>query len=114
MNIIDNLLSRVLKDWETELQNNEWFFSDIRDSIISNTTEEEAFRSIPQLLEILMHCNDTYLTDELLVILMTLVRKSATTECPEGLKDAMKKIEAKSDLYGRSILSEIKNHYMLD
>lgn len=107
-----NIFTKKLNNWKTEIQKDEWFFSNFRDSLINNITNEEAFFDISQLCEIINQNDDTYFISELLETLLVLARKSNTTELPNGLKNTLIKLDCDHSL--KNIINDIKEFYRLD
>ncbi len=106
-----NIFTSKLNNWRTEIQKDEWFFSNFRESLINKITDKEAFLSISQLCEIINQSEDSYFISELLEILLALARKSNTTELPDGLSNTLIKLEFNSSL--QNIISNIKEFYRL-
>lgn len=107
-----NIFTNKLNNWKTELQKDEWFFSNFRENFINKITDEEAFLAISQLCEIINQGDDSYFISELLEILLALARKSNTTELPNGLANTLIKLEFDSNL--QNIISNIKEFYRLN
>lgn len=106
-----NIFTEKLNNWKNEIQKDEWFFSNFRDSLIASVTEEEAFFDISQLCEIIKLNDDTYFISELLEILLALARKSNTTELPNGLKSTLIKLDFDPSL--ETNIKNIKDFYRL-
>ncbi|WP_318663310.1 hypothetical protein [Treponema sp.] len=106
-----NIFTNKLINWKIEIQKDEWFFSNFRDSLIDNITDGEAFFYISQLCEIINQNDDSYFINELLEILLALARKSNTTEIPNGLKNTLIKLDFDPSLVNS--INNIKDFYRL-
>src|SRR5262245_55334113 len=67
-------------DWREKLQVDEWLFQSLREEILTALTPSEAFENIGDMAESVMRQSDPTLCFESGLLLLELVRKSATTQ----------------------------------
>lgn len=109
------LYNEQKKYYEKKLVNDEWCFEKFRESVLSNTDEADCFFNIETVISIILNEKDVFLVDELIVLLSDLIRKSRTTEIPNGLKDNLEALDNKfkTNDYQKKIWEEIKYNYYI-
>jgi hypothetical protein len=109
---MDNLLWNIYANWESELDKNEWYFSDYFDALAASLSSSDAFDAIPAVLDVLLHVKETYLVNETLDFLLILYNKADTTELhPVLLAKCYEincKLEQLGDSYSKSTWVELK------
>lgn len=78
----------LASDWQSALERDEWFFSRLEDDIAARLSSSEAFAAIDELTELLLQQRELALQYYCGVFLLTLARRSDTTELPGGLRGA--------------------------
>jgi hypothetical protein len=72
-------------DWYAKLQANEWYFSDLRSSLVGSLTSSTAFENIDAVSDLLLRLSDHYLRAEAGTLFLDIVFRAATTEMPPKL-----------------------------
>ena len=113
----------LFSDWKKKLQFNEWYFVRLENDFLTNLPSEDAFRSIPDLVDIILEQppfqneDDQFMYAELLSILVDLVQKSATTEIPQRLVESLEPISVRAqslDINQRKPIKDIRDWYRLE
>ena len=76
----DNRLLEIYVGWEDKLNKDEWYFSNSFDSITKGITSQEAYKCIPNIIEVLLSLEDDYLIWETLYFLIEIYSIADTTE----------------------------------
>ncbi|WP_077304564.1 hypothetical protein [Terribacillus halophilus] len=107
-----NRLWKAYENWETELDKNEWYFSECFDALAAKLSPSEAFDSIPDILDVLLHVKETYLLNETLEFLLIIYNTANTTELHPALLATCREINCKleqlGDSYSKSTWVELK------
>lgn len=74
----DEALTQVYLDWQEKLDSNEWYFSDVFDSIVKDMDSEQAFSYIPNVVRRLLQLDDEFLIWETLYFLLQVNRIANT------------------------------------
>ena len=74
------------KNWEAKLQEDEWYFSTLREKITSHLQPNEAFVLISEAVDLVFEQSDEFLCGESFQLLLDLVRVSDTTELSPHLE----------------------------
>lgn len=83
----------LVSDWQSALQRDEWFFSNLVDQIVARLSPSEAFVAIDEVVEIILQQRDPMLIYYCGTFLIRLARLSDTTELPRGLRSAWDTVE---------------------
>ncbi|UTC43447.1 hypothetical protein [Treponema sp. OMZ 857] len=112
---INEVLKNLQLNWQTELQKDEWFFAKARDKIDTAFTAEDAFSAIMEVVFFIQSETNPYLCTECVELLYSLIRKSDTTEIPQGFLQNLHVLKEKlaKDTYSLNILQEIEAHYRI-
>ena len=104
------------KQWSTELEKDEWYFSSFRDNLISSLEIEDYNECIDDLIIILKSEKDDYLFSEQLETLYQLLRKLNTTKPPLSLLNNIKFFEEKCDNseYLKDLFINLKQMFLID
>lgn len=100
--------------WEDKLKYDEWYFCNLRDSLITGISSEDAFHEIGGVVELALKTDDEFLYTECFELLIALARKSNTTEAPESITKEWESLREKVNNFGeyqRSKYSELSNWY---
>jgi hypothetical protein len=73
------------KNWEAKLQEDEWYFHNLREQITSHLRPEEAFTLISEAVDLVLQQSDEFLCSESFQLLLDLVRVTDTTELNPNL-----------------------------
>jgi hypothetical protein len=106
--------NEYIKDWETKINSDEWYLYRFREEIINNSSPEEAFLLIPEVIELMLEEKDKFLCSEMLEFLIALARQSNTTEIPSVLEAKWTVIEnwiINFDKYQQNRFKELKRWY---
>ena len=106
MNVASRVIDAITQWGKTEVKD-EWFFSNFRDSLLSSVDSEGAFLGIDEIVSILLAENDSDILIEIIEILITLARKSETTEMPPILDENWGTIIRKVTSLGDYAISRI-------
>jgi hypothetical protein len=71
---------KAAKNWEAELQEDEWYFANLREEVISELQPNEAFILISEAVDLILGQSDELLCRECFQLLLDLVRIANTTE----------------------------------
>lgn len=71
--------------WQERLNANEWFFSDLRESLLKNKTDKDVFTEIDEVVDLIVEQKDKTLVYESFLLLVEMYRKVDTTERTENL-----------------------------
>jgi hypothetical protein len=83
---IQPFLEALSSNWKQALSQDEWFFAGIIEDVTSQMSASDAFDSIDALVEILAHQNDPTTSYYCGAFLVSLARRSDTSELPVGLR----------------------------
>ena len=111
----EDYIYQLKTNWKEKLSENEWFFSDFRENLISKLSQNDAFNAIPVLINFLLKENEVDLFSEEMELLNSLVRKANTTEVPENLIENLDKLNilTEKDSYMNRIWNDIKDYYYI-
>lgn len=96
--------------WMTKLQEDEWYFTRLRENLVDNIFEFEIEDCINYLCKIIMEEKNEYLLGEYLETLYVLCRKYNSTKIPLSLAEIFSffdKMPNKSE-YTRKVIEDIK------
>ena len=112
---INEFLQNLQLNWQKGLQKDEWFFAKARDKIDTAFTAEDAFSAIMEVVFFIQSETNPYLCTECVELLYSLIRKSDTTEIPQGFLQNLHVLKEKlaKDTYSLNILQEIEAHYRI-
>ncbi len=82
--MIDNFNSRII-NWQSKLQEDEWFFAKLIEDLTSNLQSYEAFDLIPEAVDLILQQSDRFLCLEGLELLLELSHIADTTEIHPSL-----------------------------
>ena len=85
--MIDKALAQVYLDWQEKLDNNEWYFSNVFDSIVKDMDPEQAFAYIPNVVQMLLQLDDELLIWETMYFLLQVYEIANTTETHPELSE---------------------------
>lgn len=68
------------KNWEAKLQEDEWYFSNLREKITSHLRPDEAFVLTSEAVDLVLKQSDDFLCLESFILLLELVGVADTTE----------------------------------
>lgn len=106
---------RVFDDWETELDKNEWYFTDCYEELTKGLSSSDAFAAIPDIIDVLLTIKETYLLNETLDFLRIVYNVADTTEIHpillEQWENITRHIQWFDDSYSNSVWKELQ--YML-
>lgn len=75
----------AIDSWKQSDKMDEWYFSNLRDDLLSKFDCGSAFNGINELIPFLLDEADDFLYLEIIEIIISLARKSETTEVPSKL-----------------------------
>ncbi len=86
MSLIDEFQSHV-PNWETKIQQDEWYFVTLRERLTADLQPHEAFDAISEAVDLTLQQTDEFLCLECFELLLALVSAADTTEVPPKLRD---------------------------
>jgi len=87
----------ALIDWKQNLQNDEWYFTRLRENIENSLTPEQAYHQISDILDLALEQKDKSIVIEVIWLAQSLIRKADTTEIPEGLPKQLEKLNEQAN-----------------
>ncbi|MEC0303097.1 ABC transporter [Terribacillus saccharophilus] len=75
-----NELLRIFANWEIELKENEWYFSDCYEELTKELSSSDAFAAILDVIDVLLLIKEAYLLNETLEFLGIIYNIADTTE----------------------------------
>jgi hypothetical protein len=115
MDFYKNLIS-FLENAKVEYQNDEWYFSKFDENTTNSMTSFESFDAIDCVVTILVKEEYSEYFTEIFQILLSLIRKSETTEIPTLLVKYWEKIKQMCLLrehYNKNKFEELKTWYKI-
>lgn len=109
------LIDGVCVNWQIALQENEWYFTDFREKLITNISDSDIEQCINYLSKIIVREENEYLLSEYLETLYVLCKKYNSTKIPIELEKNMSflnKISEKSE-YLKTLVKEIKIMFLI-
>lgn len=103
-----------IKDWQTKLNEDEWFFARLHEHLTKGLNPEDAFNHIPDVVDLVMEKSDQYLCLESFELLITLARISNTAEVHPKLEnnwDKLIKHVSSFGVYHRTRTIELSRWY---
>ncbi|WP_027156856.1 hypothetical protein [Methylobacter luteus] len=97
--VTDDFVSE-LNDWDGKLSDDEWYFCKLRERLVNSLNQEEAFNQIPSIVEVILKNSDEFVCMEGFELLLSIVRKSETTEAPPKLKEQWEILKAHMNQFG--------------
>lgn len=91
---------KALEGWEDKFEKDEWYFCNMREEIVSHLSSEKAFYEIDQVVEVIVRNQDDFVCMECFELLLSLVRKSETTEMPTILKEKWEALRNHMSAFG--------------
>jgi hypothetical protein len=82
MSRISEFTEAIRSDFQSHLQEDEWYFSRIEERICNELTPEEAFRAIDEVVAILISSSEDTVEWRCATFMLSLALKSNTTELP--------------------------------
>jgi hypothetical protein len=108
----------AINNWQQEILEDEWYFSNLRQILDKNISDgRESYQSIEPVFDILINETNSFLRAELLEIILLLVRKSQTTEQPRRLTKLVNKLRSQSIEMGEDLeqqIASIARHYRIE
>ena len=93
LGLIQPFREALASDWQASLQRDEWFFSRLEEEISTRLTPSEAFVAIDEVAMLIQQQGEPLLQWRCGCFLLTLARRSDTTEVPPGLRSAWESVE---------------------
>ncbi len=111
----ENMLQNLKNQYDNNLNLDEWFFSNFRDTFLREINQNELFPAINYITKNIISENDDTYVIELLNLLLDLVRKANTTEIPEEIKNNLLSLDMKfsKSQYQNNMWNEIKHFYLI-
>ncbi len=109
-------LLQAISQWSLDPIPDECLFVKFRENVIEVMTSSEAFNAINETIEILLDEQDQDNSIEILETLLSLARKSETTEIPSFLKANKDSLQNKFSLYSdyaQRKLQELFRYYRI-
>src|SRR5574344_2170053 len=101
------LVKSAIDSWKQSDKSDEWYFSNLRDDILSKCDCESAFSGINELMPLLLNEPDDFLYSEIIEIIISLARKSQTTEIPSELSRNFRTIKERLKSQGDNAMSKL-------
>jgi hypothetical protein len=76
----------LLSDWQNALERDEWFFSRLEEDIVTRLSPSEAFAALDEVATLLLQQVEPILKYYCGTFLLSLARRSDTTEMPTKLR----------------------------
>ena len=86
MNLIEPFRQAIEDDWQSALTSDEWFFARRREDLAGRLSPNEAFDAIGEATKLLQQQTEPLLRYECGAFLLSLARRSDTTEMPSQLR----------------------------
>lgn len=106
-----------LENWESRLQDDEWYFVKLREAVTSDLKFNEAFGLISDTVELVLKQENEFLCFESFKLLLDLSRISDTTEMPSNLRvrwdDLCNHVMQFGDYHTKQV-NELKRWYRKD
>lgn len=115
MRFIDTL-KLTIKNWMNDKNNDEWLFYKFIETEIASLDTSDAFSNINKIIPFLLDKENADVCLELFDVLISLVRKSDTTEIPEGLQrnwGNIKRLSQENGDYAKYQLAELAKYYRI-
>lgn len=109
-------LSQTIDAWNRETIQDEWVFEKLRIAYVRSMTSEQAFESIGPTIDVLLRQPDESTAVEILQTIISLARRSDTTEAPSGFLANRDELTLKMSQYGeyaQSKFQELLTHYRI-
>lgn len=116
MSSADTLLKFLdrLRDWKQLSAVDEWFFSNARDDLVTELSPAEAFDAINELVQHVLNEPNDDVRLELVAVLVSLARRSDTTQIPQKLNsswdEVRRRVEATGE-YGHRQIESLRAWY---
>jgi hypothetical protein len=108
-----------LAGWHQKLENDEWYFCNLREEIVSALSPENSFKSIKATLEFATNHDEEFIVIEAIELALHLINKSGTTEMPTEIEKVISNLQnhlfaiSRDSGYAQSRLSEVKKWYRI-
>ena len=104
------------KEWREKIQENEWYFSDIRQLILKEINISEIFDVIDVVVNSILSEQDLFFISELLELLICLIRELNTSQVPEGIDKNFLYLDEifQKELYLNEKWKELKRLFYLE
>ena len=96
------IFAHALPEAMASLVNDEWVLTTTRKKMVSETTADEAFSNVVGILKLALIQSDQYAFASCCWLARDLAERSATTQIPEGLEDALEALVVVARLNGTS------------
>lgn len=109
-------LKLAIEGWSKDPIEDEWLFDNFREQHVSVLEPEEAFNAINQTVDILTSITDESTAIEVLQTIISLARRSKTTEIPSGLQANLEAISSQFlayDAYAKNKVKELFSYYRI-
>ncbi|WP_058306352.1 hypothetical protein [Gracilibacillus massiliensis] len=90
---MEAIIIKIFEDWEKKLESDEWYFQNAYERITDKLTSEEAYNTIPDIVNVLLRMENSFLISETIEILLGIYNISNTTEIHPYFKENKLKIE---------------------
>ncbi len=117
--MVPEKFTKSIIGWQKKLENNEWFFCHLSEEILNGLSPDTAFIEIEKTLELALNQNDEFLFIEVIELTLSLIRKSGTTELPNGIQTKIKELQnitnnfGETREYANNKISEIQTWYRI-
>lgn len=101
-------LKLAIEGWSKDPIDDEWLFEKFREQHVSALKPEEAFHAISQSVDVLISITDESTATEVLQTIISLARRSGTTEIPSGLQANQEVISSQFLVYGSYAKDKVK------
>lgn len=110
------LFHQVKKEWREKIQENEWYFSNVRDLLLKEIDVNEIFEVIDFIVNNILSEQDMYFISELLELLICLVRKSNSSHIPDSINKNFLSLDKmfNKELYLNERWEELKKLFFLN
>ena len=110
------LFYQIKKEWRDKIQENEWYFSDVRDLFLKEIDITEIFEVIDFVVNSILLEKDLYFISELLELLISLVRKMNSSQIPDCISENLLSLDEifQRELYLNERWKELKKLLYLD
>jgi hypothetical protein len=109
-------LDTAIQYWESGDVVDEWMFQKLRDEVVGNMRSDEAFESIEFAVLRLLEHQGEFVANEILETVLSLARRSQTTEIPPALAAAQCELTDQFGRYGeysKTRLRELFRYYRM-
>jgi len=97
---LEREFTMALVDWQRKLADDEWYFVRLHGRLTESLSSEEAFNAIDEAVNVTLAQDDESLWTEAMYLILSLARRSDTTEMPRHLSDRWAELMTSAARFG--------------